>query len=112
MAEPTVDSLVKSTLAALGVPVARLRYKGKANTYITFQLVLGRDAAFADDEDIAKEQFYRADIYSKTDYVALVRQAERALKQAGFYGITVNAEAYENDTGFYHVPLEFYFMEV
>lgn len=109
--QTTVDGLVKSTLLSLGAPVERLRYTGKASTFITFQLLLGREAGFADDDGTAYEHFYRADIFSKTDYIALLRRAERALKAAGFYGININPEAYEHDTGFYHVPIEFYYME-
>ncbi len=112
MDEVNVDGLVKSTLAGLGKPVERLRFTKEAETFITFQLILAKDAAFADDESTAKEYLYRADIYSRSDYIGLVRQAERALKAAGFYGVTVNAEVYESGTRYYHVPIEFYYMEV
>ena len=108
----TVDSKVKAALLLLGFPVERVFYQGNADTYIAFRLLLSRDAAFADDESTAKEYFYRADIFSKTDYVSLIKRAECVLKAAGFYGITVSAEIYEKDTGFYHVPIEFYYMEV
>ena len=107
----TVDSKVKAALLLLGVPVERIFYAGDADTYITFRLLLSRDAEFSDDESTAKEYFYRADIFSKTDYVSLIKRAECVLKEAEFYGITVNAEIYEKDTGYYHVPIEFYYME-
>jgi hypothetical protein len=106
-----VDGLVKSTLLSLGVPVERLFYKGKAETYITFQYLHGQEAAHADDDSTAYEHSYRADIFSRSDYIALLRRVERALKSADFYGITVDAEIYEKDTGYYHIPIEFYFME-
>ena len=51
-------------------------------------------------------------IYSKTDYFALLQRLKTALKAAGFYGITINAEVYEQDTGYYHVPVEIKYMEV
>ena len=35
-----------------------------------------------------------------------------ALKVAGFYAITIDAETYEQDTGYYHVPVEIKYMEV
>jgi len=35
-----------------------------------------------------------------------------ALKAAGFYAITIDAETYEQDTGYYHVPVEIKYMEV
>ena len=111
MDETNVDALVKSTLETLGKPVERLRFTREAETYITFQLVFARGDAFADDENTKKEYLYRADIFSKSDYISLIRKAENALKAAGFYGVEVNAETYENQTRFYHVPIEFYYME-
>ena len=108
----TVDNLINSTLASLGVPVERLRFTGEADTYITFQLLNGQEAEHADDEEIAYEHYYRGDIFSKGNYLTLLQQMKKALKAAGFYGITVNAEMYENDTALYHVSLDFYYMEV
>lgn len=35
-----------------------------------------------------------------------------ASKAAGFYAITIDAETYEQDTGYYHVPVEIKYMEV
>ena len=107
-----VDSLLKTTLLSLGVPVERLRYRGKADVYMTFQLLTGQETEFADDDATAYEHYYRLDIFSKGSYTALLRRTESALKAAGFYGITVCAEIYEEATSFYHVPIEFYFMEV
>ena len=44
----TVDRLLKSTLDALCPNVARLFFRGKAGTYITYQLVSSEDMAAAD----------------------------------------------------------------
>ena len=51
---------------------------------------------------------------SKNPMVALQKNThlKTALKAAGFYGITINAEVYEQDTGYYHVPVEIKYMEV
>ena len=111
--EKGADGLLKSTLDALGVPVERLRYTGEAAAeYITFQTLHGGETAHADDDGNAYEHNYRVDIFSRGDYTALLRQVKRALKTAGFYGITVNAEMFEADTNYYHASLDFYFMEV
>lgn len=107
-----VDALLKTTLEGLGYPVERLKYDDKAKTYITYQLVVGRDVHFSDDENGAEEFTYRVDIYSRGDYIALMRSAKRALKEAGFYGITFDPEVFEENTGYYHVPVEIKFMEV
>ena len=64
------------------------------------------DMAAADDETHGTEYTYRVDIYSKRDYIALLRRVKQALKAAGFYGLVIDPEVYEQDTGFYHVPIE------
>lgn len=106
-----VDALLKTTLDALCPHVARLYFRGKAVTFITYQLVVSRDRDAADDETQGTEYTYRVDIYSKRDYMALLRRTKRALKDAGFYGVVVNPEVYESDTEFYHVPIEAKFYE-
>lgn len=106
-----VDKLVKSTLTALCPHVARLFYGGKAKTFMTYQLVIASDIAPADDEMQGTEYTYRIDIYSKQDYISLLRRTKQALKAAGFYGVVVDPEVYENDTGYFHVPIEAKFNE-
>ena len=106
-----VDTLVKTTLEKLGYPVERLIYTGKAETFITYQIVVGLDTHFSDDESGT----YWLEYYVKenrVDYIALMRSAKRALKEAGFYGITFDPEVFEENTGYYHVPVEFKYMEV
>ncbi len=107
-----VDKLLKQTLEALGVPVARLKYDGKAKTFITYQLVVGRDTHFTDDDSEAEEFTYRVDIYSQSDYIALMRRTKTALKAAGFFGIVFDPEVFENKTGYFHIPVEIKYMEV
>lgn len=107
-----VDSLLNTTLQGLNIPVERLKYGGKAATYITYQLVVERDTFFSDDEEGAQEYTYQVHIFSKTDYFALLQSVKQALKAAGFYGIEIGGEVFEQDTGFYHCPLEIKYMEV
>ena len=107
-----VDGIVKQTLETLGPPVSRLYYKGTEDTYITFQLALGARSIFADDECLGKEYIYRADIFSKTDYISLRENMIIALEELGCYEITIDPEYYENATGFYHVPITFKILEV
>ena len=106
-----VDKLVRDTLLTVDVPVERLYYGGKATEYITFQLIIRRNINFADDDETAKEYVYGADIFSKGDFTTLLDRVEVALKNAGFNNIEVNAETYEETTGFYHVSIEFNFIK-
>ena len=58
-----VDSLLKAELEKLGVPVERLKYSGKAACFIVYQLVVGRDTFFSDDEEGAQEFTYQVHVY-------------------------------------------------
>lgn len=105
------EEAIKAALGGLGFPVARLLFKGKAPTYITYQFVMVSEVDFSDDENEAAESIYRIDIYSRSDYTALLQSAKRALKLAGFYGIRVEAELYESNSGFFHVPITVRYLE-
>jgi hypothetical protein len=106
-----VDGLAKKTLLSLGLPVERLRYSGTADSYITFQVISGGETDFADDDATAFDHSYRMDIYSKSDYTGIVHRAIRVLKAAGFDEISINAEIYEHDTAYYHIPIDFHYKE-
>ena len=58
-----VDSLLKAELEKLGVPVERLKYGGKAACFIVYQLVVGRDTFFSDDEEGAQEFTYQVHVF-------------------------------------------------
>lgn len=107
---PDAETALKAALAGLGVPVARLRYTGQANAFLTYQLVTGLDRAFADDESEAEEWVYRVDIYARKNFIPLLRRTKAALKGAGFFGIVIDPEAYEPDTKFFHVPMAAHYM--
>ena len=107
-----VDSLLKTTLEKLGVPVERLKYGGKAACFITYQIVAGRDTFFSDDEEGAQEYTYQVHLYSKKNYFTLLQSLKANVKAAGFYGFEIEAEIFEQDTGYYHIPVQIKFMEV
>ena len=69
-------------------------------------------APITEDENGGTEYLYGIDIYSKSNFVALMRRAMRALREAGFYGISADPEIYEAATGHYHIPIEAKYLEV
>jgi hypothetical protein len=104
------DERITAALKTVGVPVQRMRYTGQAETFIVFQLLSGNEAHHSDDENHADEITYRINVYSRRDYTHLIRSVKQALRAAEFYGITEGPELYEEDTGFYHMPMEASFM--
>ncbi len=76
-----VDTLVKTTLEKLGYPVERLIYTGKAETFITYQIVVGRIPIFRTMK--AARRNSRTGGYLFTwDYIALMR-AQNGIEGSG-----------------------------
>lgn len=108
----SAEEAIKTALDTLGVPVDRLFYDGEASSFVTYQLVVGTAGGFMDDEYTHEEYTYRVDIYSKAEHIFLLRKVKQVLRAAGFYGLTVDPEVYESETGYYHIPVEIKYMEV
>ena len=107
----TAEAAIKQALESIGVPVERLTYCGNARTFITYQFVIASERDFSDDDNTAEEYTYRIDLYSRADYIAILRRVKQALKAAGFYGIEAAAEIFERDTKYFHVPITAKFYE-
>lgn len=106
-----VADKLNTALKSLGKPVGRLKYEGKADTYFTFQTIISQPSGYADDESTHTLHAFRVDLFTKKDFTTLLSNTITALKQAGFTISSVDAEIYENDTGFYHVPITINVME-
>lgn len=113
-----IDNL-KAALLSLGKSAYRLAYtppdndlkKKPPETYFTFQTVLSQPSEYADDDSTATLHTFRVDLYSKLDFTQLLSDTLTQLKRAGFSISTVDAEIYEYDTGYYHVPITIKIME-
>ena len=106
-----IDEKLNSTLKSLGHPVSRLYYTGKAVTFFVFQRILSKPEGYADDDNTLTVHTYRVDLYIKSDFITLLNQSVSKLKKAGFSVESIDAEIYESDTGYYHVPLTINFLE-
>lgn len=107
----TAEEAMNAALATLGVPAVRLQYDGKADAFITYQCVISQETAFSDDGNEAEESLFRLDLFSRGDFVSLLRRTKQALKYAGFYGVTADGETYESDTMLYHVSVTAKYLE-
>lgn len=105
-----INDLIKDTLKPLGIPIQFQWYCGKATTYITFSEYLGQGEGYADDEETETGHYIQIDVWSKSDYTEIVKQAKDLLKQAGFRR-TYENEFYEDDTKIYHKVLRVFYLE-
>lgn len=94
------------------IPVSFLRYEGKADTYITYMETDKENSYSGDDEIIGYVDYYDFDIYSKGNYLDILKELKKILKANGFYWEPSqdSQDMYENDTGYYHKTVCFSYM--
>lgn len=97
-----INSIVKTALAPLGLPVYANVYTGTADSYITFNYADERPELRADDEDVLDETTIQVHYFTRGNPQAAKKAIRRLLRAAGFT-IQSTQEMYEIDTGLTHV---------
>ena len=105
-----INPIIESALAGIGCPVSAIKISdaGKPETYIPYYTTMENGELFGDDEEIGGATYATADIFSQRNFKVLVRDVKKALNAAGFTVTSAGPEMWEKDTGYYHVPVEFY----
>lgn len=101
-----LNRLIRDTLTPLGVPVAQANYNQTADTYIVFLEYNQASRMNADDEELISKHFYQVDIFSKGNYLQLVKDVKDRMKKAGF-GRMFESETYDEDMRMYRKILRF-----
>ncbi|AHM57239.1 hypothetical protein EAL2_c19580 [Peptoclostridium acidaminophilum DSM 3953] len=105
-----INKLVIDILKPLGVPVGFQKYTGTAQTYITFHEYLQSGEEFEEDTEAFTGHYVQVDVWSKTDYTALVKNIKALLIIAGFKRLD-EVDLYESDTGLYHKGIRLFYLE-
>lgn len=89
------------------VPVAFLRYRGNAKTYITYQEISNFPRLEADDIPLYSASTYDFDIYSIDNYLDIIKELKKKMIESDFLWIEDSEDMYEEDTKFYHKTITF-----
>lgn len=93
----------------VSIPVSFMRYGGKSTTYVTY-MNMDNDGSFSgDDEILGYITYYDFDIYSKGNYLEIVKEIKKLMKANGWkwQPSRDSSDMYENDTGYFHKTLCF-----
>lgn len=97
------------TVNGVQIPVCFLRYEGHGEPYITY-MHFDNDRSFSADDQLAGYvTYYDFDIYSKSNYLAIVDAVIDLLQGSGWtYQVSRSSQdMYEDDTGYFHKTLCF-----
>jgi len=92
----SLNGLIIDTLKPLNVPVSFASYNQTADTYIVFLEYNQKSWLIADDEEKQTEHLFQVDVFSKGNYLDLVKEMKKLLKEIGFRR-TFETETYEDE---------------
>lgn len=104
-----INSIIEKIFKNYKIPIAFQHYRGKAKQYLTYYTYDTQYENPADDELTTEVKYATLDIYSKTNYFQILKDVKKILKENGFTVTDLGKEDYEAETGFYHVPVNFYY---
>lgn len=105
-----IESLFNNfTVGGVAIPVTFLFYQGHGEPYITYQQMDADAVLRGDDELLGYADYYDFDVYSKGNYLEIIKQVKTILEENGFMWqpSRSSADMYEPDTGYYHKTLNF-----
>ena len=105
---PLIEEIFSNfTVSGKVIPISFLNYTGTSNVYLTYYTWFDKPENFYDDENHAEIAFSTIDIYSKRNFKNILELVKTKLKENGFIWTDNGPETYEEDTGYYHVPVNF-----
>ena len=109
MNELILQTLANFTVDGVTIPVAYAFYDGNADTYIVFMQEDADNAYSGDDELLGYADYYDFDVYSKNNFLKVIEELKKKLKEAGFIWIVskTSSDLYETETKYHHKTLNF-----
>jgi hypothetical protein len=94
---------IEEALSSLNIPVKHPPFKEKADTYITYQLILRQSSLDAEGEQETQTNV-ALDLFTNQPWETLAEQIKTLLKNADYHGVIYGPEMYEDDIGYWHIP--------
>ena len=89
------------------IPVAHLRYKGASKKFVTWTIIDESPALSANDEDLCSICSVDVDIFSESNYLDIIKEIKRRMKDNEWVWTGDSGEMYEEDTKLYHKTCSF-----
>lgn len=98
---------VKRILSSLkidgkSIDVAHLRYKGENKTFVTWTMLPERPSLNGDDQNLASIVEVDIDIYSDLNYLDILQEIKKIMKENEWIWTGDSEEMYEEETSLYH----------
>lgn len=89
------------------IPIFYQFYEGQAKKYLTYYSWLETPDNFADDTYHAEVCHLTIDVWSTKNFTKICENVKSKMRENGFIWTGTDAEFFERETGYYHVPINF-----
>lgn len=89
------------------IPVSHLRYKGNKKTFVTWTIISESPVLSGNDEVLYSLVEIDIDVYSDGNYLDIVTEIKRLMKENKWRWQEDSSEMYEEDTELYHRTITF-----
>ena len=93
------------------IPITFMRHIGKSDSYLTYYTWQTSPKSFADDVPHMETVYTTIDIWSRGNFKKIVEEVKKVMARNGFTWTDNGPEDFDRETGFYHVPINFYYAE-
>ena len=84
------------------IEVSFLKHKGKSETYVVYSSIGETPDFWGDNEVLASINTYDFDIYTKGNYLDILKEVKKILKENGWTWVEDSEDMYEEDTRYFH----------
>lgn len=91
----------------VSIPVEHLRYIGSLKTFVTWTIISETPALSGNDEDLYSVVQVDFDVYSEGNYLDIIKEVKKIMKENEWLWVEDSSEMYEEDTKLYHKTITF-----
>lgn len=102
-----INPIIERAFENYNIPISYMNYKGNSNSYLTYYTWKELPDNYADNENEIEIAYGTIDIFSKNNFKSILNDVKEILKNNDFLVTDIGSEMYEEDTDFYHVPVNF-----
>jgi len=105
---PILEEIFKDFIVdGATIPISFMQYGGDKTAYLTYYTWYEKPELFSDDDYHAEVIHGTIDIFSKENFKNILESVKKKLKENDLTWTDNGSETFEEDTGFFHVPVNF-----
>lgn len=89
------------------IPVEHIRYIGQEKTYVIWTIIGETPALSGNDGDLYSVVQVDFDVYSESNYLDIIKEVKKLMKENEWLWVEDSSEMYEEDTKLYHKTITF-----